>query len=582
MEKLNRRTFLKKAAIGTAGVASAGLLGACAPEVAPPAATAEPAAPGAVVPASGEGCVPSFLTPPVVIPDSEIAETVTADVVIVGCGLAGLCAARSAAEAGATVAVIEKAQTFQYRSGQIGTFNSKVHQEHGMDFDATAAVGDLMKEMGYRPDQRVWNLWRDYSGEAFDWYCKPATDAGLLDYIDCFATTYDESRITLVSLHYPYPEEYDVRNEFSPVYPEATLSFMPDQGAILKMTYDIAVEKGVDFHFSTWAKQLVRPNNEGRVLGVVAEDIDGKKIKFLANKGVIMAAGDYGSDPEMVKYYCGGRGYFGFFPNVDAKGVVTNTGDGQKMGIWAGAMIDDGPHAPMTHTLGAALGCDPFLLLNTNGERFCNEDVAGQQLSTQLFRQKDNFAWYIFDDDYPEQVKFMPVGHGSVNYVVPEAENPHLKNVMSIGKSGITSREEMDASCTKADTLEELFAAIELSPEAQATALASVARYNELADKGVDEDFNKMPSRLFAVRKAPFYASKVSAGAMLVCIGGLKIDPVSMRVLDTTLSPIDGLYAAGNNMGGRIVQDYPVTVPGVSHGTAITFGYLAGKKVAEA
>jgi len=582
MTKISRRSFLKKAAVGTIGVAGAGILGSCAPKVAE--VTPETAETSGGAAATGAACnaTPSFLIPPDPIPDSEISETVKADIVIVGCGVAGLCAARSASEQGASVAVIEKATSYQYRSGQYGINGSQFHKDHNMVFDGNAAVGDLMKEMGYRPDQRVWNYWRDYSGEAFDWLLKPAVEQNLVDYIDQFATTYDNKRITLCSLHFPYPEAFDPANEYSPVYPEATLTFLPDQGAILEMTYQICLKNKVDFHFSTWAKQLIRPNKEGRVQGVIAQDMDGKYIKFEAGKAVILAGGDYGSNEEMVKYYCGGRTYMGFFPNKDAKGNVTNVGEGILMGIWAGAKVDDGPHAPMTHTLGAALGCAPFLLLNTSGERFCNEDVAGQQLSSQLYRQKDGYAWQIFDDKYPEQLAFMPVGHGSVNYVVEESKNPHLENNMAIGKSGVTSREEVDAGCQKADTLEELVAKLEMSEEAQKKALASIARYNELCDKGVDEDFHKTPTRLFPVRTGPFYASKLSAGAMLVCIGGLKIEPVSMNVVDENFLPIEGLYAAGNNMGGRILQDYPVTVPGVSHGTALTFGYLVGKKAAAA
>jgi succinate dehydrogenase/fumarate reductase flavoprotein subunit len=578
--EMSRRNFLKSSLIvGGAGVAM-GVTG-CKPQVVestPPAATEEVAA-GA--PASS-GCTPSFLTAPEPIADSKISKTVEADVVIVGCGVAGLAAARAASEQGVSVAVIEKGTTYQYRSGQYGTHNSEYHKSLGMTFDGTAAVGDLLKEMGYRPDQRVWNLWRDYSGEAFDWLLKPALDKDLVDHIDCFTQDYDDTRITIASLHFPYPDVYDPSKEYSPTYPPATLTFLPDQKGILEMSYQICVDNGVDFHFSTWAKQLIRPNKEGRVQGVIAQDMEDNYIKFVAKKGVIMAAGDYGSNEEMVKYYCGGRGYFGFFPNVDAKGVVTNLGEGQQMGIWAGAKIDDGPHAPMTHTLGAALGCDPFLLLNTSGDRFCNEDVAGQQLSSQLFRQKDNFGWYIFDDKYPEQLEFMPVGHGSVNYVVEESKNPHPVNTMSIGKSAVTSREEVESGSVKADTLEGLLAQLEISEAAQKTALASIARYNELCDKGVDEDFNKTPTRMFPVKTGPFYATKVSAGAMLVCIGGLKIDPISMNVVDENMVPIEGLYAGGNNMGGRIIQDYPVTVAGVSHGTALTFGYLAGKKAASA
>lgn len=68
---------------------------------------------------------------------------------------------------------------------------------------------------------------------------------------------------------------------------------------------------------------------------------------------------------------------------------------------------------------------------------------------------------------------------------------------------------------------------------------------------------------------------------MLVCLGGLTVDPDTLQCVNEDLTPIDGLYAIGNNMGGRIVQDYPVTIAGASHGTCLTFGYLVGRMVAE-
>lgn len=583
LPQITRRDFLKDITIGATGLAATSALAGCAPktvstEAVPAAVDAAAPAPGGA-PASVGNCVPSFLKVPDAIDDAKITSTVEADIVIVGCGIAGLAAARAASEAGATVAVIEKATTYQYRSGQYGINGSNFHKEHGMEFNATAAVGDLMKEMGYRPDQRVWNIWRDYSAEAFDWLLKPATDKNMVDYIDAFTTTYDKTRITLCSLHFPYPAEYVTANEYSPTYPEATITFLPDQGPILEMSYQICLQNKVDFHFSTWARQLIRPDQTGRVQGVIAQDMEDKYTKFVAKKAVIMAAGDYGSNAEMVAYYCGGRNYFGFFPNVDAKGVVTNQGEGQMMGIWAGAMIDDGPHAPMTHTLGSVLGCDPFLTLNTKGERFCNEDVAGQQISSQLFRQPGGFGWQIFDDTYPDQLKFMPVGHGFVNYVVTDDKKIDTSG-MTIGKACSVTRADVDAGSVKADTLEELVAKMELSEEAQKEALKSIAHYNELCDAGADTDFNKVSSRMIAIKQGPFYASKIEGGAMLVCIGGLKVDPVSMNVVDPSMKPIEGLYACGNNMGGRILQDYPVTVAGVSHGTALTFGYYVGKKAA--
>ena len=530
-------------------------------------------------PAAPVSAVPSFLVPPEPIPEEKIGAEVVADVVIVGCGLAGLCAARAAAEEGVSVAVIEKGVKYNYRSGQFGVIGASFQKELGITADGNEVIANLMKEMGYRPDQRLWNVWKDTNGEIFDWFVGPAN--GNIDVIDRTATTSNPEKITLCGLHYPAPEGFNPAEEFSPTYPELTWAFIPDQGNMLELNYQDALAHGAQFYFSTWARQLIRPNNEGRVQGVIAEDIDGNYTRFLANKAVILCAGDYGHNDEMVKYYCGGRSYPGFFGSVDAKGADTNVGEGQQMGIWIGAHMEDGPHAPMTHTLGAALGVDAFFLANQDGKRFCNEDVAGQQLSSQLYRQKGGFGWYIFDDKYPEQVDKMGASHGSVNHIVDESVNPHLEGAgMTIGRTGVSSREEVEQSAIKADTLEELVTKLGLTEEAQKNLLESIERYNAFCKAGYDAEFGKTPRRLFPIEQGPFYASKVSAGAMLVCLGGLTVDPDTLTVLDDNFEPIEGLMAAGNNMGGRILQDYPVTIGGVSHSTCMTFGYLTGKKAA--
>lgn len=587
MSEISRRSFLKGAAGVTAAAAAASVLGVSALASDEVDAVTSASVPTGVSSSASKGSgeqvvpeLPDLFNPPAAIPDSDIAQTYAADVVIVGCGLAGLCAARSAAEAGASVIVIEKSTSYNYRSGQYGICGSTLQKERGMDFDGNAAVADLMKEMGYRPDQRLWNYWRDKSGEAFDWLLEPAGDN--VDVIDMYAKSYDSSKITICTVHWPQPEAYDPAEEFSPTYPAATLTFIPDQGDILALTYQKCVELGVVFRFSTWAKQLIRTYPSGRVEGAIVQDLEGTYFKVLANKGVIMAAGDYGSNEDMVKHFCGGRTWSTMFTSTDAKGAVTNIGEGQAMGAWVGAKIEDGPHAPMTHTLGGALGVDPYLLLNTNGQRFCNEDVAGQQISSQLYRQPDDYGWSIFDDNYPDQVELMPCSHGSVNHILPAEDVPSLSGaVMTIGRSAITSREAVTRSCTTADTIEELAAKLYKDETAQQNMIAAVKRYNELAAKGHDDDFGKTAKRLFPIEKAPFYATQISAGSMLVCLGGLSVDPETLCCVDEDLAPIQGLYAVGNNMGGRIVQDYPVTIAGASHGTCLTFGYIVGRKVAE-
>ena len=98
--------------------------------------------------------------------------------------------------------------------------------------------------------------------------------------------------------------------------------------------------------------------------------------------------------------------------------------------------------------------------------------------------------------------------------------------------------------------------------------------------KGVDEDFGKTAKRLFPIANPTFYAAKISAGNMLVCMGGLTCNPETGNVLDKNYRGIEGLYAAGNTMGGRFLVDYPVVTAGASHGFALTYGRLAGTAAA--
>ena len=53
-------------------------------------------------------------------------------------------------------------------------------------------------------------------------------------------------------------------------------------------------------------------------------------------------------------------------------------------------------------------------------------------------------------------------------------------------------------------------------------------------------------------------------------------------MIDANEQPIPGLFVAGNNQGRRFLVDYPVIVAGISLGTALTFGRLAGSNAAAA
>ena len=191
-------------------------------------------------------------------------------------------------------------------------------------------------------------------------------------------------------------------------------------------------------------------------------------------------------------------------------GNMANTGDGHKMALWAGAVMEDGPYAPMTHSLGTnSIGIDSFLMVNQDGERFANEDVGAQELQNQIKRQKGGVAYQIFDNGWRERLQYMPQCFGGVtHYIVPEDEEryQHAINHFAAGyASDAYFQSEIDAgSILVADTLGELAAAVGVPAEAL---LATVECYNELCAQGEDVDFSKVSSRLFPVEATPWAAA---------------------------------------------------------------------------
>lgn len=571
---MSRRAFFGVGASAAAVAAAAGITG-CAPKASDNKSAAS------TENTSGA----SFLDTPE--PITDIAETKECDILIIGSALSGLCAARAAVENGAeSVIVVEKAETWQYRSNQFGTIGGKIQRDLGIEIDKNAAIGQLMKECGYRPNQRILNLWADNSGEAFDWFLAPMEGKYV---IEAEGDPYDGESLSVRKMHWPLPDQADGGENYYPIFDDCQIT-LPDMGPYLQATYDICVESGVEFMFSTWARQLVRPDGTGRVEGAIVEDIEGSYTQINASKAVLLATGDYASNADMMEHYVPWASRFtSIFPNVDAKGEKTNTGDGQRMGMWIGAKMEDGPHAPMTHHLGGPLGMDAFLLTDIYGARFMNEDVGGQPFQNQLSRLPKKTAWQVFDANWKNQISSMDTGHGNVNWFV---ENASLVPNGSYGKNAYIALEDNEdgntpgfnsyfegdtAQGVTANTIEEL---AELMGVDSAKFSATIQRYNELAEAGHDDDFGKRADRMFPVATAPFYAYKITDTVLLVNMGGLQTDD-GFRVLDTEDEVIEGLYAVGNTQGGRFLVDYPLPCPGISHGMAMTHGMLVGKALAE-
>jgi hypothetical protein len=577
-EGLSRRAFLGGAA--TVAVGAALVATGCAPASSTPEGGGDQ--PGSSGQTSG-GQTPAFLQKPAVPDSSKISQELDCDVLVIGTGTAGNPAVLAAVEAGAKVIGIDKGGPVGYVPGSqdYGVIGSKIHDRLGWGWaPKTDIINQLMKDMCYRPNPRLFDYWYKHSGETFDW---------LLDGVDyqLLSTSLDEPTqdVFVRPKYFPALAGYDWKDEYYPYF-HGTLMILPGSQVLMENAAKRAEEAGVQFHYGMYAEQLIT-DGSGRVVGAYAHDVDGVYTKFNASKGVVLSCGDIGGSREMMEYYVPHAAQFMcFYGRVDTQGAQSNTGDGHRMAMWAGASMELGPYAPMTHHMGGPLGVDAFLQLNAKGERFMNEDIPGQNLQDQLSRQPKGFSWQIVDDKWREQLSVQGTGHGFINSWMSEeeaAQKPWIFDAVFLGV--ITDKlffegnpgKFMSPITCQADTIEELAEKMELPA---ATVAAEIKRYNELCAKGHDDDFGKVATRMLPVSTPPFYATKFEQTSMLVCCGGIKCDE-QLRALDADDEIVPGLYVAGNTMGGRFLVEYPVTVAGISLGTAITFGRLAGENAAK-
>ncbi len=541
--KISRREFIKDAAIASAAVATTSVLGTATAHAQNPTPTAAPSA--TPVPKA------AWEIPPAPIADKDIKTTLSADVVVVGAGSSGLFAALAAVQSGAKVILIEKRATLRGDGGDNTAIDSKIQRQLGIQLDKDRIVRELMKWGGNRLDESLLYLWANHSGKVMDIIIDMLAAEGLKTYL-VVPDRGDEETAVIDKWPLPtgFPANYNYLNE---IVIENPTCHRPGGKSRQQSVWLGIVEKnlkkaGVDIRYKTPAKQLVREPNNGRVSAVIAQSEDGSYIRLNASKAVILCTGDYGGNKDMVAKY----------GNLLAGSVATNTGDGQRMGMWIGAVMENMPHAPMSHSW-SAWGQDAWLYVNKYGERFFNEDSDPESVANQAYEQGG--FWCVFDDSWTEDVGKMGMGFFKIWNATP------------------TVKKEFDAkvqagTLLKADTLDDLAAKMKVPAEALK---ATVARYNELVKGGKDLDFGKRADRLTAIDKPPYYAGWTAKPASaLVVLGGLLVNK-KLQAIDATGAVIPGLYLAGNTVGRRFKVGYPVICPGLSHSMAWTHGYLAGQ-----
>lgn len=559
--KLSRRSFLKGAGITALGAAAAGALSGCGNGYVNAAELKDETTqkPG----------TPSWLGEAPAIDEASITETIDVDVVVVGCRTGGLPAVISAAENGAKVLGIEQMSAIATPREDLGAIDSKLQQESFEEFpqfkiDKMEAMEDIVRYANGFVNYDLVKLWADESGAMIDWL------SDIIERDGAFTMRFEGS----VGTEGQGARDKAWATGHSPekLTDDKDVTF----GTTLR---DYAEELGAEFRYDTMLVKCEQ-NADGRVTGVICRDgNDRHYLRVNASKGVILATGGYVANTEMVEARQAWNNRLKI--NVPVGGSCT--GDGIRAALWCGATIDPIGAAVTFNracckpdeVAGSDLvgkwfwfGEQPFLKVNLNGKRFCNESGPYDYMLHSAFMQPYHTYVDIWDSDYVEQVR--QINEVGCCRLYP-FDNGAPSN-MPISKMAGDFEALIEAGyIQQADTMEELAQKLNLPVDAT---VETWERYNQFADAGKDEDYNKEPYRLLKLDHPPYYGVRTGSW-FLATIDGCPVN-TDMHPVNEAGEQIDGLYMVGNDSGGFFSVSYPNLFTGLAAGRTMTFGRRAG------
>ena len=506
-----------------------------------------------------------------VIDEADIAETIEADVVVLGLNYSGSQCFRMAAEKGLTVVGVDTQAKDGFTSfgGQLGHFNSAWQRDVlgvTTEFDPWDFIDSYQLQSAGRAQPDLIKDFAKRNGEMVDWMMELQSDLSAVT---------GNNTIQL-------DREYNYKKGYFWTYPAVINLGSGDfetSGAFCCASVDKGIEASPDSQalYGTSAKVLVK--EDGKVTGAIVQDDEtGAYKKLVAKVGVVLAMGDFSANSDMYSALCTEVQECNPYTQLMGSG---RDGYGIKMGIWAGGVMEIGPRAAMggaTSALpmgffGAAAGC----WINKYGKRFCNEAfgspfVAGVQAARQPI---DAELYQIWDEGHwREFAQNQAMGHFNASDISDAKMDEYaakLEEAKAAGAEGANG-----VFC--ADDLETLAGYLGLKGEAAANFVESVERYSQFAEAGKDEDYAKPADMMWPINEGPFYAEKNTRNAniVLVTLSGLFVDG-NQQVLDQRFEPIEGLYATGNCSGGRFPLQYTAPMNGISIGFATVFGALLGE-----
>ncbi|WP_380872828.1 hypothetical protein ACFB49_37330 [Sphingomonas sp. DBB INV C78] len=464
----------------------------------------------------------------------------TADVVIVGFGMAGACAAIEARAAGASVIIIERTSGCTgSTSAAAGHFylggGTAVQQACGFE-DSPDEMARYLEAVALDPDHEKIRLYADGSVAHFDW-------------LEAQGVPFDRSYYPQKNVVQPGREcliwtgneqVWPYREKAKPAPRGHKVAFDGEEGGgalALRILSERAEAGGATVMADSKVEALVV--EDGRVVGARLRRY-GEVSHVRANKAVVLAAGGFGQNAEMVAKHVP------ILKSAYIQGSPYDDGLAIRLGEAAGGAAIHMDEPFLTSPFYPPENLLKGILVNAQGQRFVAEDSYHSRSG-------------IFSAQQPDGVVYLVVDAAIFAY-------PHF--------ASLTNQSLIDGFETIADMEKGLNL-----PDGSLQ--RTMADYNAHAAEGEDPSFHKYPKWLKPLDEGPFAAFDLSFGRAVYTgftLGGLKVS-ANGEVLTGTGAAVPGLYAAGA-CASNIAQDSNGYASGTCLGEASFFGRRAGRHAA--
>ncbi len=450
------------------------------------------------------------------------AEELSADVLVLGAGFAGLASAIAAARAGARVAVLEK----RGYAGGDGILSAGI---------LAAAGTPLHEAQGIPGDWSVEAYWQRILDGKEDEPLSKVRDNMPLSPIYSGVAKHNPEVLRRSAFRSPdvaaFVQSFGI--EFLPINPHQPFLLPSKPGSMPRLAKAMLGELerlGAAVLLNVQAESLQLEN--GRMAGALARRLAGPykggALRIEA-PAVIAATGGFSDNEALMKRY---KRVWADIPigfTAVGEGVPPgHDGDGIQMGRRIGAGVEDmesmpklyaAPRKGMRSPSWILFDTDSAYLVDRGGKRFVNEHEARYAgCAVEAFRRHIDGAYMVFDEE---------------TFRGPNSERWQLAKIFAAG------------GLFKGWTPEEAAAAAGVDPQGLRE---TVERINADAARGADSEYGRR-DRLFRALSGPFYVSAPSWPVRFKTEGGLEVNPDFVVIRASDESPIEGFYAAGATCG---------------------------------